>query len=532
MGKGDRTLFPERPGRCFAEKGPVPFSHTKGLPLGRPSANDLVGLEFDDAEVRLAVARPARQGHVLCGRRRPLPAGAVVSGQIVDATAAAEALREELAALGTRPRRACLVLGGERTVCRVEPLAVEDDPHARAACEERMRRYVMFGGRPVTVGHSLESSSDQENCAARLVSAATPDALVMRQVEIARRCGLTVVRAEPAMTAVVRALLAMGGWREPRFVLVAHGSGCEIGIVHQDGLGFCHRLRRPAGDTAGDGAWLIEALDQLQDYHLRHAKGRKPIEELLCCGPAGALERALERVGELGIRVTWLDPAAFPGAARFEGGGGGAAPERSTMAPAVAGALSQCTLAVGRGDLNLLPPAAKKRRHRLLAPCVVVPVLLTLAATGGLLAWDGLVRSRISRLADAIQNPTPEMLEMSRTVQQASLLAQRVEEGRRLLEGVRRRAVLEFLGELPQRLPPEAWLVRVEFAADGRCVVEGKAQSEDAVFALATSLRASPLVEEAKIERTASEREEGLILTRFRLDVVLAAAAAREARNG
>lgn len=489
--------------------------------MGKTTGTEFIGLEIADSEVRLVVARAGTSGYVLHGYRRALPLGAVVSDFVVEPEAVVEALRGVLAAAGVRRRRATLVLGGERTICRVEPLAVDDDPHAMAACEERMRRYVLFGGRPIAIGHVVQPAQGHDGCASRLLSAAAPEALVLCQVDAAKRCGVAVERAEPAMAAIVRTLLATDGIQSPKFLLLADSHDCEVGILRQDGLIFCHRLRIPADAAASDAGWLLATLDQLQDYHLRHARGEGLIGELLCCGLVGPLEGVLRRLGDAGIRVTWLDPAGFPRVERLEGDGLEGEAERAAIAPAVAGALAEIVRLPGPGNLNLLPPSAKRGRRNLLAPCITVPVLLTLAVTAGMLTWDWLIRREAARLVYLVNNPTPEMLESSRLQQRESYLKQRVLDGRLLLQGVARRDVPRFLTELPQRLPSEAWLSRIEIDQGDRCFIDGKAQAEDAVFAFVASLRRSPCVKDVRISRAGSEREGEVILTCFRLDVGL-----------
>jgi len=500
--------------------------------VGRPFMDSLVGLEIDDREIRMAVARPAREGYVLSGHRRALPEGAVVSDLVVDAEAVSEALRGLMAASGVRPQRTCLVLGGERAICRVEPLALEDDPNARADCEERLRRYVMFGGRPVAVSHALQPTADEDGYAGRLLSAAAPEALVMRQAELAKRCGLTVLRAEPTIVAVVRALLAAETKKKrARFLLVAEGNRCEIGILRHDALVFCRRVAIPDGPEAAAGQWLVAALDQLQDYHLRHARGKELIDELLCCGSVDTLAHALGQLGAAGIRVTWVDPATFAGVGRVEGEGLHDKALRSAIAPAMAAAVTQMAGVAGQGGINLLPRTTKKRRNFLLSPRSIVPALLTLVATCGVLVWGGFVRRETSRLAYLTNNPSPEMLESSRLLRLESRLRQRVADGELLLKSVERHAVPELLAALPRQMPAEAWLARLTLERGGRWFIEGKAPAEDAVFEFAASLRNSPIVDTVRIDRTESNREGGIILTQFRLEVTLARPAGPEAES-
>jgi Tfp pilus assembly protein PilN len=439
---------------------------------------------------------------------------------VVDLDAVVEALRALLAAADVASRRVSLVLSGSRAVCRVEPLAIEDDPHAWAACEERMRRYVVFGGEPTTVRRVFQACPPEGPWAGRLLGAAAPQSLVARQLEVTKRCGLTVARAEPAMAALARALLSAPD-PPPRFLLVAGGDGCEVGILRSDGLIFCHRVRIPREDDPGGGAWLLGALDRLQHYHLRHAGGEAPITEVLCCGMAEGLEEALERLPDAGLTVVWVDPSSFPQVAEFEGQGLAGPVERAAIAAAEAGALTDVVGTAAVSEVSFLPRGAARRRHRLLAPCFFVPLLITLLAVSGLMAWDWAIRREVKHLKYLMDHPTAELLETSRLQRRASTLKQRVAEGERLLRQAPRRNVPALLATLPQWLPGEAWLAQLEIEAGSRCHIEGKAHAEDAVFAFASALRGSPLIDDVRIDRTGSEREGGVILTRFALEVAL-----------
>ena len=160
--------------------------------MGTAIRNDFAGLEISDSGIRLAVDQAADHGHVVHGHRCTLPEGAVVSYEIQDIDAVAEALRGLLGTLDATVRRVNLVLGGRRTVCRVEPLTAEDPQRAWAACQERIRRYVVLGGEPPAMGRAVIPAAPGHDHPGRLISAAAPRSLVARHIDVARRCGLTV----------------------------------------------------------------------------------------------------------------------------------------------------------------------------------------------------------------------------------------------------------------------------------------------------------------------------------------------------
>jgi len=490
--------------------------------LSKATATPFVGLEIGDDEIRLATATPEGDECLVHCRRRALPQGAVQSGYVAEPDAVVEALRSLLAASASRPRRACLVLGGERTICRVEPLMEGHEPAARDACADRMRRYLIFGGHPATVGHVHQGGAGPDAGGGWMLSAATLCSLVAQQIAVAKRCGLSVVRAEPAMAALVRMLLTSDQAERPSYLLVARAGGCEVGTVRRDGLIFCHRLAGGAQALVGDGDMLSEVLEQLADYHFRHARGREPIEEMRCCGAKDDLERLFGRLASEGVRAQWLDPAAFAGVGRLECEDVTSQADRAALAPAVAAALCETGAASRMGYLDLLPPKNTKKRSLLLSASVVVPAVLTLLITTGLGTWDWLARRQTRRLTHLMNHPTAGMLECSQLLMRDSQLKQRRAEAELLLASVPRKATVAFLCEVPRRLLREVWLERLDISRTGVCVVEGMAHTEDVVFSFTESLRQSPYVEAVRMGGTGSEREGGLILTRFRLDVVLA----------
>lgn len=494
--------------------------------MGKLAVNTLVGLEIDDAEVRLAVATPDAVGYHVRAFRRALPEGAVESGYVVDEERVVEALRGLLSASGTRSRRAALVLSGKQTICRVEPLADPQDSTAISACEERMRRYVIFGGQPTAMGHLLQAGADGQRGEgpARLLSAAALRRTVLRQAAVAKRCGLTVVRAEPSMAVLARTVLRDKAAGKPRFLMTAGHRGCEIGVIRQDGLLFCQRLGMGHQALPANSAALTNTLELLEDYHLRHAGGREAIEELLWCGTGEGLETLFDRLASAGIVTTWLDPSALPGVARFECDGDDGPAQRSTLAPVVAEALAG---AADQPHLDLLPQPDKRSGHKLLAPWLLIPVVVTILAAVGMGVWDKLVRDRAAQLTELLNHPTPQMAECSRLQQQESVLKQRQADAALLLSSVPRWPTPTFLDELARRLPEEVWLDRVEIKRTGQCVLEGMAQVEDTVYAFADSLRLSPAVENVRMGGTGSERDVGILLTRFRVEVTLAKPASR-----
>ena len=494
--------------------------------MSTPLAPELIGLEVGDDAIRLAAVS---DGVAAC-RSAPLPEGAVADGDVADPDAVAEALRGALASWGIRARLASLAIGGRRTLCRVQPLTGEDLAAAQAACGERMRRYLTFGGQPATVGHLFQDGHDAEAAQAWLLSAAAPRDIVLRQVKAAKRGGLAVVRVEPALAAVARLLLACRD-AQPAFLLVAYADGCALGVLRRDGLIYCEHLHASAAAlAASDG--LTASLEELADYHFRHARGREPIDTLWCCGAADGLGATFPRLAADGIHAQWLDPAAFPGIERLDGPPSGDAAARAAMAPAVAAAVDRPEGTGHHRCLDLLPPPPRKRRARLLAPWLVVPATITLLLTSVLTAWDYAVRRRAAELTRLVAHPTPEMLRCSRLQLRESQLKERSADAEALLASVPRHAGAAFLAELPRRIVKEVWLDRLEFGAAGACVVGGMAHTEDAVFAFADALRRSPYVEGVRMGGTHSERQGEMIVTRFRLDVALASAAAAPGAGG
>jgi len=473
--------------------------------------------------LRVAVARHDNDGYAVRATARTLPTGCVVSDFVVRADLLAEALREALADLDVRSAHASMALSGERTVCRVEPLAVEDDRHALAASEERLQRYVAFAGKPISIARSFQRATDQEHYAGRLISAAAARSLVERHVAVAARCGVTVTRVEPGLAMAARALMASDADPAPRFLLLAGRSRCEVAILRAGKLIFSRGVR-VLEEQNSEEVWLLNVLERLQEYHLRHTNGPSLIQEVLCCGDLEPLRGALELAGRAGLRVRELDPLNLPSITELEVHG----PPRPATTPraeffTVAGAALAPELdeEVFPG-LNLLPAPERKRARVLLEPWVLAPLLLVFALTCGLLAWEWFARREATTLTYLVTHPTPQMLEAARLQLLESKLKERARNIRTLLEATSRRPAAEFLDDLARHIPPGAWLDRVRVAPEGACQIDGTAQEEDAVFAFASLLRRSPLVLSVRIARTGSTRDGGLILTDFSIELTLA----------
>jgi hypothetical protein len=500
--------------------------------LSKPPGNPLACLEISDDEIRLAMATQSDSGYVVDCRRHPLPASAVVSGDAVDTDAVVAALRELLGATSPRPRRVALVLGGKQIVCRVESVASGQGTDAMAACQERMRRYLAFGSKPIFLACAFGSASGDGDGPAWLLSAAAPRELVLRQVEVAKRCGLKVVRAEPAMVALTSALPRLKPDGHARFLLVAGNANCEIGLLQQNGLTFCVQLPVRADALPQEGDRLVAMLERITDYHFRHARGKEPVEELLCCGPAGELDGLFGQLSDAGIRAGWIDPLEFAGVERLDGDDGATPAERAATAAVAAAALARAEEAPGSQGLDLLPPPERKSGLTLLPVWLVVPALLTLLVTCGLMTWGSLTDRRAARLTHVLNNPTPAMLECTRLQLREDQLKRQAEDIRLMVNTAPNFAKSELLAELPKRLPKDLWLERVEFGIDGRGNIEGAAQTEDAVFAFADGLRRSPYVEAARISRSGADRKGERVLSRFRIEVDLATAAESSKEGG
>jgi len=490
--------------------------------VARKENNELLGIEVAGETLRVCVARPGQEGYRVRACARALPHGCLVSDYVVRADGLAETLREALGDLGGRPHAATLVLSGERTICRVEPLMVEDDRHALAASDERLRRYVAFAGKPIVTARAFQRASSGETYAGRLVSAATPRALIERHVAIAARCGVTITRVEPGLVAAVRAAFASDADPAPRFLFLPAGPRCEIAILRAGKLIFTSSLRTPA--EAADGSWLLNALDRLQEYQLRHANGPSLVQELLCCGDLEPHRGVLDLAGRIGLRVRHLSPEGIPAVEAFEvlEAGGPASASQSEFFAVVGAALAPVLEHEDFRTLDLLPAPERRRARVLLEPWVMAPLLLTFVLASGLLTWEWFARREAATLTYLMTHPTPRMLEAARLQLLESRLKERARNIRELLEATSQLPTAEFLEDLARRLPPGAWLDRLRLAPDGACEIDGTAQEEDAVFAFAGMLRQSPMVRDVRIARTGNTRQGGMILTDFRLEVSLA----------
>lgn len=482
--------------------------------------NECAAIEIADEEVRLAVATPLDDGFAVRCLRRPLPPGAVRSGWVVNTEAVVQATRSLLGNLRPCPREISLVLSGKHIVCRTERVTASDVEQAQPAAGQRMHRYVVFGGEPTVVAHAEPRNSVAAGGFVWLTSAVAQRDYLASQLGVVKRCGLRLARAEPAMLSLARALVGTGD-ETPRFLLRADMDRAEIGAVRGDGLFACETMPIDAEALALDGADLVPELEQLADYHFRHAAGQEPIEELLCSATRGRFEGVFARLGDAGVRAGWLDPTKFNGVRTLEGDGTDSDTGRALLACVVAAALSNAYGYSVVGEVNLLPEPDGNRRSALLRPWVLVPIALTLLISVGLLSWEWMITREARQLQSVLEHPTSAMLECGRLQIRESQVKQDLEDAKLLLASVPRTVATSFLAELPRRLPDDLWLQRVEIQSQGRTTIEGMAHADDIVFRFSDALMKSPYVEAVHVGGTGSERNEDVILTWFRLEITL-----------
>jgi hypothetical protein len=495
--------------------------------LGSRMMDECAAIEIADEEVRLAVATPLEDGFAVRCLRRPIPPGSVRSGWVADTEAVVQATRSLLGNLPVRPREISLVLSGKHIMCRTERVAASEVESALSAAKQRMRRYVVFGGESTVVAHAEPRDSTVADDLVWLTSAVAHRDYLESQLRIAKRCGLRLARAEPAMLSLARTLVGTGDER-PRFLLRADIDRAEIGAVRQDGLFACETMPIDAKVLAQDGARLVATLEQLADYHLRHAGGREPIDELLCSTTSGSFDGLFARLRDAGVSADWLDPAKFDGIRSLEGDGTDSAADRALLASVVAAALSNAQGYTVVGEVDLLPEPSGNRRSPLLRPWVVVPVVLTMLISVGLLTWEWLTVRDARRLQSVLEHPTPAMLECGRLQIRESRVKRDLEDAKLLLASVPRTVTTSFLAELPRRLPSDLWLQRIEIQPLGRATVEGMAHADDIVFRFSDALLKSPYVETVHVGGTGSERNEDVILTWFRLEITLVKPTAKQ----
>jgi Tfp pilus assembly protein PilN len=445
------------------------------------------GLQITDGEIRLAAARRhggRRVFHCAC---LSLPPGAVESGLVRDLDAVVESLRRHLSTLRPRPRRVRLALSGRRTLCRVTRLDGGQRAESMSAARERLERYVQYGNEPIFAAFVHARPASEDEAAPWLVGAATPRQVLTTQVTAA----------------------------------IAGFDTCEIALVRQDGLVMTQQRTVAAEALANDGAWLPKMLQDMTDYHLRHAGGTEPVEELLWCSTTPASSALVERLQELRIRCATLDPAQLPGVDELEGKIPSTPEERSGLAPAICAAATDSEGVRALARVDLMPDREAKRRLALLQRWIALPTIVSLLTAMGFWVHQSFMRRECGRITRQLNHPSPEALECSRM----QLLASQARKGRvealELLRAARQRTTVQFLNDLPSFLPDDTWLDQVAVRPDGRCLIAGKGLTEDSVFQFAKALRQGPHVEAVRIERTGAEREAAQILAQFHLEATL-----------
>ena len=364
----------------------------------------------------------------------------------------------------------------------------------------------------------MQVSSQDGDYPARLLAAAADRSALSQREQVADRGGPIVTRAEPALMTVARMVLASDWVERPRILLLAQGDACEVAILRQDGPIFCHRL---SAAELSNGKGLVSAVEGLRELYLRQTQGQVHLDELVCMGAADQLDEWLAPLRDLNIRISLLDPAQWSQISVVEGLHDDGAQDSAPFAPVIAAALTELLGTRSLAELNLLPPAAAPTGFRLTSPCVLAPLALIVLSSVGLNIWDWHARAEASRLLRAVKNPSADMVACSELLRTESELKARAKHAHRLLSFIRDVDIRGFIDDLGRRLPEGLWLDRL--AADTRenLVVEGLAQTEDALYSLIDSLRHSAYVDDVQMASTTATRLGQHVVNWFRIKVVL-----------
>lgn len=249
-------------------KNPTITMPTLRLPaLGRRGAgSDVCGLYIEPGEAVAAKARLDGGLTVSHAALLELAPGLVREGEVVDAEALGDALRELFAA-SKLPKRVRVGVGSQRTIMRTIDLPPLDDAKdiANAVRIHAPEHIAMPMDQAVTDHLVLGRVDTPEGPRTRVVVAATDRDSVDRLLEALRRAGLTPVGIDLSAFALVRALhgatgrtslyAQVGGMTT---VAIAEGPICRFTRVSPTGLDhFADQLAERAGISS------VEARDRL-----------------------------------------------------------------------------------------------------------------------------------------------------------------------------------------------------------------------------------------------------------------------------
>ncbi|MFA5843384.1 MAG: type IV pilus assembly protein PilM [Coriobacteriia bacterium] len=191
-----------------------------------------IGLDIGTDHVRVASVKPAGSGFVLNGYGVvPVPMGAVVEGEIVDAEAVSGSIKEVLRRSGIRTRECAIGVSNQKVVVRLIDLPFMERTELEGAIQYQAQDYI-----PIPIEDAIldfqvigdyMTPSDEHMMEVLLVAAQRD--MISLAVHAVESSGLKLTQIDVTSFAIVRALMA-----DSADVLPEEGeeAGEAVGVIH------------------------------------------------------------------------------------------------------------------------------------------------------------------------------------------------------------------------------------------------------------------------------------------------------------
>ena len=291
-------------------------------------ASRAVGIDIGTRTITVAEVREGRGGAVVTNFGGiELPGDVVGGGEVLDADAAATALRELLASAKVKTDRVWLGVANPRVVVRQLDLPYMPLVELRTSIRYQAQEHLPIAVEDAEIDiHPVEDWVTEEgDHLQRVLLVAAHREMLTSHVEVATRAGLKPMGVDLNCFAVLRAVGNTSPLEQGSEVLVDIGAGVTSVVIHEAGLPTFVRILATGGDT------LTESLARGLDLDRTEAEQQKRLCRLGAADPASQLlttqvDRFIDE-----IRSSLDYYAAQPGARRLSSvvlsGGAAALPD-------------------------------------------------------------------------------------------------------------------------------------------------------------------------------------------------------------
>jgi type IV pilus assembly protein PilM len=296
--------------------------------LRKPSERGTVGLDIDG---RYLAAAQVNDGRVVRGASLDLPEGLVRDGEVTDAAALAEQLKQFVTEAGL-PRNVRLGVANQQIVVRVVELPrIEDDKQRDAAVRFQASETIAMPLDEAVLDHQIAGFVDAPDGTPRMqvVVVAARRKMIETLLEAVKGAGLKADGVDLDAFALVRTLAVDAHNSSDSARVFCHLGGVTNLAVAVGSSCFFTRPLSAVWDEEEAGSRLADEIRLSIDYYMTQPQA-KPVVEVVLSGPGSSDDQLVESLGvHLGIPV---EVAAPLGLIDTSGLGQGEDPHRYTVA--------------------------------------------------------------------------------------------------------------------------------------------------------------------------------------------------------